>query len=134
MSPIISSEADIESDQNHIELVTGESATVQPMMLHKYIVNKSQSADIELTFEPGSLDFERAICILTGVQKDSPESIEGNMGFLAVIAELTDANPVGRFKDQLEKAKLQSGWHAYKTLLLQKYAKDEDILAAVKKN
>lgn len=134
MSPDISSGADIESDQNHRELATGESATVRPKMLHKYIVNNSQSADIQLTFEPGSLDFERGICILTGIQKDNPESIEGNMGLLAVIAELTDANPVGNFGEQLDQAKLKSGWHAYKTLLLQKYAKDEDILAAVKEN
>ncbi|KAF4470746.1 hypothetical protein FALBO_2347 [Fusarium albosuccineum] len=119
-------------DQNRQYLAQGQSATVQPGTLHKYIVGAS-STTVELTFEPGTLGFERAMCILRGMQIDDPDSIEGDMGLVAVIAQLSDSNPVGAFKDALLAAKAEPGWQERFERLVQQYAKDEDLLSAVRR-
>lgn len=97
-------------------LASGESATVPPNVLHKYLVG-SQETTIRLTFEPGNLNFERAMRILAGAQRDgiykpfvgSGEGSEEGLVFKAVIANLTDANCVGDEKALLDRVLLQKG-------------------------
>ena len=62
-------EAILEVHETEIQVGKG-STTIPPGVLHKYQVGK-EGAVVCLTFKPGSVSFEKAMCVLRGVQKDN---------------------------------------------------------------
>lgn len=50
-------------------LKKGDSATVKKDTIHRYAVG-TKTTVVRLTFEPGNLNFEKAMCILSGVQDE----------------------------------------------------------------
>lgn len=119
---------DVWNDDQKITLKAGESATIKKGTLHKYLVGDIKTV-IEVTFEPGSADFEKAMCILRGVQADGlyqnfSDPAEETLMFTAIITELTDSATTGETHDQLKKLYEEKGEQiaAEKKWLLEKYA------------
>ncbi|RFU33307.1 hypothetical protein B7463_g3024, partial [Scytalidium lignicola] len=115
------------------ELKIGESVTVPTGQLHTF-----KAGDVEtkttVTFEPGSLNFERAMLIMRGTQRDGTYQEFGiptpeNMVFLAVLGELTNTNQVGDVKVHMDALYAQKGDEivAKKKELLGKYATEEQL-------
>lgn len=114
-------------------LAIGESATVPPGALHNFLVGDEETT-CTVTFEPGYLDFERAMLIMRGTQKDGiyqefGKPDEHNLKFMAVLAELTNSNAVGDVKGMLGELYASKGEEikALKKELLEKYASDEEL-------
>lgn len=90
-----------------ITLTPGQSATVPVTKVHRYTVG-DQPTTVQLTFEPGSLDFEKAMLIIAGAQKDKEQGQTSsvpyendNRSFMAVIANLTNSTFVGEAGDEM---------------------------------
>ena len=90
-------------------LTLNESNTVPPNTLHKYLVGEEPTT-IRVTLEPGNLDFERAMLIMEGTQREGTyksfvgagEEAEEAQIFKAVIVGLTNAYCVGEEKERLD--------------------------------
>jgi hypothetical protein len=127
-------EGDLSGDTLHAtELKIGESATVAVGQLHTFQAGDTETKTT-VTFEPGSLGFERTILIMQGMQRDgtylefgvpTPES----MPLLAVIGELTDTNNIGEVKKALDAVCAERGNEIAekKRELIEKYATDEHL-------
>ena len=127
------SEASLEAKTLQI----GESVTIPPGKLHKFLVGEEEATNI-VTLEPGSLDFERAMLIMRGTQRDgiyqefgNPD--ENNLMFMAVLAELTNSNAIGEVKEMLDRLYASRGdeIQAKKMELLGKYASDEQLRQSI---
>ncbi|KAH8886171.1 hypothetical protein GQ53DRAFT_796839 [Thozetella sp. PMI_491] len=120
------------------QLGIGESATVPIGILHKFQAGED-GCTCEVTFEPGTLDFERAMLIMRGTQKDgsyqswASGADQSNALLLAVMGDLTDSHAVGKDADLLgEQLKIKAAEIALlKEELLAKYATDELVMEAI---
>jgi hypothetical protein len=114
-------------------LSIGESATVPIGTLHNFLAG-DEGCTCSVEFAPGALDFERAMLIMRGTQKDGVYQEFGkpdanSMMFLAVLSELTDTHPVGQVKDMMDKLyeTQKESIEAKKKELLEKYATDMQL-------
>lgn len=114
-------------------LKIGEPVTVPPGRLHNFLVGDKETTS-KVIFEPGNLDFERAMMIMRGTQRDhiyqehnSPT--EENTVYMAVMGELLNATAVGETKAMLDGLYAIKGdeIQAKKKELLGKYASDEQM-------
>ena len=105
-----------------------ESVTVSPKQLHYFLVEGAE-ATVTMTFKPGALDFERAILIMRGTQRDGTYQGYNDLIFMALLAELTDSTGVGDTKkvlDELYESRSDE-IQGKKRQLLEKYASDEQL-------
>lgn len=118
------SEASIEAKS----LKVGESVTVPPKQLHYFLVGEEE-AIVTVTFEPGALDFERAMLIMRGTQRDGIYQGYSDFIFMAVLGELTNSTGVGEAKKMLDGLYATKGdeIQAKKMELLAKYASDDQM-------
>jgi quercetin dioxygenase-like cupin family protein len=109
-------------------LEVGESVTVPPKQLHYFLVGEGE-VTVTMTFEPGALDFERAMLIMRGTQRDGIYQGYNDFVFMAVLGELTNSTGVGEAKKMLDElyASRRDEIQAKKTELLEKYASDEQL-------
>jgi hypothetical protein len=127
----------LESSFQAKELQIGESVTVQPGQLHKFLVGDEETTN-KVTFEPGALDFERAMLIMRGTQRDGvyqefSSQTADNAIFMAVLEELLNAFPTREVKEMLDglrKAKRKE-IEAKKKELVGKYASDKQMREAL---
>lgn len=126
-----------ESSFQSKELKIGESVTVAPGQLHKFLIGEEETTN-KVIFEPGTLDFERAILVMRGTQRDGiyqefSSQTEDNAIFMAVMGELLNAFPVGEMKPILDGLYQVKGEAiaAKKKELVGKYASDEQLREAL---
>ncbi len=106
----------------------GTSVTVMPKQLHYFLVGEEE-VTVTMTFEPGALDFERAMLIMRGTQRDGIYQGYNDFIFMAVLGELTNSTGVGEAKEMLDGlyASRRKEIQAKKTELLGKYAPGERL-------
>lgn len=102
----------------HLELA--QAMSIGPNTLHHYVAGKA-GATVTVTLEPGNLDFEQAIRIAQGLERDAAYSSFGageeDQALLrAVMAELMDAHH-GQAEASLHSPQLK----ALKEVLLGRY-------------
>ena len=119
-------------------LQIGESITVPPGQLHNFLVGDEETTN-QVTFEPGNLDFERAMLIMRGMQSDRVYQEHGNPAeanpvYMAVMGELLNAGVVGEMKEMMSGLYASRGdeIQAMKRELLVKYASDEQMQGSLK--
>jgi quercetin dioxygenase-like cupin family protein len=83
-----------------------QSGTIKKNTVHHYQVGANGTV-VKITLEPGNLNFENAMRIITGTQADNAYSQlstvdKDNLTFMAVIADLTNSNYVGETGAVLE--------------------------------
>ncbi|KAI1615160.1 hypothetical protein EDD37DRAFT_649839 [Exophiala viscosa] len=115
-------------------LAIGESITVPPGQLHNFLVG-DEGASSKVTFEPGNLDFERAMLIIRGTQRDNlyqehASMTEENAIYMAVMGELLNAGAVGELKAMMDGLYATKGdeIRGKRRELIAKYASDEQML------
>ncbi|KAK5194809.1 hypothetical protein LTS03_010768 [Exophiala xenobiotica] len=113
-------------------LDVGASVTVVPKQLHYFLVGEEE-VTVTMTFEPGALDFERAVLIMRGTQSDGTYQGYNDFIFMAVLGELTNSTGVGEAKELLDGlyASSKDEIKAKKAELLGKYASDEHLRALI---
>jgi mannose-6-phosphate isomerase-like protein (cupin superfamily) len=119
-------------------LEIGESVTVPLGQLHNFLVGDEETTS-KVTFEPGNLDFERAMMIMRGTQGDGIYQEHGmqtaeNAIYMAVMGELLNASAVGETKGMLDGLYAVKGdeIQAKKRELVARYASDEQMQINVK--
>jgi quercetin dioxygenase-like cupin family protein len=88
----------------HLELA--QAMSIEPNTPHHYVAGKT-GATVTVTLEPGSPDFEAAIRIMQGLERDAAYSTFGiseadQLLLLAVMAELMDACFTDGAKEQMD--------------------------------
>ena len=119
-------------------LEIGESVTVPSGQLHNFLVGNGETTN-KVTFEPGNLDFERAMMIMRGTQRDGIYQEHGiqtveNAIYMAVMGELLNASAVGETKGMLDGLYAFKGdeIRAKKGELVARYASDEQMQSNTK--
>lgn len=119
-------------------LKIGESITVPAGQLHNFLVGEEETTN-KVVFEPGSLDFERAMLIMRGTQKDGiyqehGSPTEDNMIYMSMMGELLNATAVGATKGMLDGLYASKGNEIQKTKmeLVSRYASEEQMRNSVR--
>lgn len=107
----------------HLELA--QAMSIEPHTPHHYVAGKT-GATVTITLEPGHLEFEQAIRIMQGLERDASFSTFGNteedqLLLFAVMAELSDMHVTGDAKEQQEKLRHSPKAKALKEALLAQY-------------
>lgn len=120
-------------------LKIGEAMTVPKSTGHTFLAGE-EGCRVLAIFEPASVDFERVGLIMRGLQEDGGYSswgggpTEANALLVSVLTELTNTYPL-LDKDSEMMAKQDKEAHEkFKKHLIEKYATDEMIKAAVEKD
>ncbi|KAL7795949.1 hypothetical protein V8C37DRAFT_372627 [Trichoderma ceciliae] len=116
----------------------GEDRTVPILTAHTFLAGE-EGCQVRVTMEPAAVDFERVVLIVRGLQEDGGYSswgggpTEANALMVSVICELTNSHPVlDKDNDMVEKQDRESH-EEFRNHLIEKYATDEMIKAAVGK-
>ncbi|KAM0250736.1 hypothetical protein ACHAQJ_008491 [Trichoderma viride] len=119
-------------------LKVGEAMTVPKGTAHTFLAGE-EGCRAMVTFEPATVDFERVGLIMSGLQGDGGYSswgggpTEANALLVSVLTELTDSHPLlQKDSDMIEKQDNEAH-EKFKKHLIEKYATDEMIKAAVEK-
>lgn len=107
----------------HLELA--QAMSIEPHTPHHYVAGKT-GATVTVTLEPGHLEFEQAIRIMQGLERDAAYSgfgisEEDHSLLHAVITELMDAQLTGDGKEQQEELLHSPKAKALKEALLAQY-------------
>lgn len=118
------------------KLEVGEEKTVPKFTAHTFLAGE-EGCQVRVTFEPATVDFERVLLIMRGLQKDAQYKSWGdgpseeNALLVSVLTELTGTYPiVSKDSEMLEKQDKEAH-EKFKKELISKYATDEMIKAAV---
>jgi len=89
-----------------VHLEKGQTLSIEKNTLHHYVAG-SKGAEVIITIEPGSVDYENAVHITNGLHQHGIdfglETIEkNNLAFMAIIAELTNSNALAENKKQID--------------------------------
>lgn len=94
---VIEGEIDIWNGFGKVHLEKGQTVSIEKNTLHHYVVGEKGTV-LDITFMPGHLNFENAIRIFQGIERDgtdnhfsTPEAAD--IALLAIIMELTESNP-----------------------------------------
>ena len=110
-------------------LVPGKPVTIPILTLHSFVVTEDDTR-VKITFNPGSLGWEKVISIMSGTQKDgvfhkliSPEA-PSHPAWLAILGQFTNTIFVGEALDRVEayRSKNSAEIAALQEELVQKYA------------
>jgi quercetin dioxygenase-like cupin family protein len=119
------------------DLKIGESVTVLPGQLHNFLSGDGETTS-QVIFKPGNLDFERAMLIMRGTQRDNIYQEHNVMSdenaiYMAVMGELLNAAPVGPTKTMMDGlyATKADEIQAKKEELVAKYASEEQMRNSV---
>ena len=91
----------LEADGEIIRLQPGESATVQPMTVHRFFNETNQRIRFMVSLKPGSEGFEKVLQIAYGMACDGlvrPSGAPKSLQHLALIATIGETNLPGIFK------------------------------------
>jgi quercetin dioxygenase-like cupin family protein len=99
-------ELDVWNGFGKVHLELAQAVGIERNTVHHYVAGKT-GAILTITLEPGSTDVEKAIQIMQGIQHDGTyvqlNTAEGSrLIFSTLMAQLTDSNPVGDAKEQME--------------------------------
>jgi quercetin dioxygenase-like cupin family protein len=137
LTVFISPDQTVESFQLHA-LEIGQSLTVPPLQLHNFLAGPA-GASTRMTFTPGNLDFERAMLIMAGTQRDGiyqehVSQTAENAIYMAVMGELLNASAVGEVKGGLDGLYAMKGKEieVLKRELVERYASEEMMRESVK--
>lgn len=120
-------------------LEVGQTATIPRYTAHKFLAGPN-GCRVLTSFEPAALGFERIALIMRGLQADAnyhefgSGANEENALFLSVFEDLSDSHPL--MNSDIEMIKSQDGekHSRLKQELIDKYATDDMIKAAVEQN
>jgi quercetin dioxygenase-like cupin family protein len=119
------------------DLKIGEPVTVPSGQLHNFLAGDEETT-AKVIFLPGNLDFERAMLIMRGTQRDNiyqehNSMTEENAIYMAVMGELLNANPVGQTKMMMDGLYAVKGEEiqTMKKKLVAKYASEEQLRSSV---
>ncbi|RFU78694.1 hypothetical protein TARUN_3541 [Trichoderma arundinaceum] len=129
---------DAEAMKEHV-LGIGQQMTVPKHTAHTFLAGED-GCRVLATFEPASVDFERVMLIMRGLQ-DADEykswgkgANEENALLVSILSELTDTHPLlARDNEMIEKQDKEAH-EKLKNSLIAKYATDDMIKAVVAKN
>lgn len=107
----------------HLELA--QAMSIEPNTPHHYVAGKT-GATVTMTLEPGHLNFEQAIRMAQGLQRDAAYSSfganeEDQLLLRVVMADLMDAQLTGDAREQAEALRDSSQVKALKEALLGRY-------------
>ncbi|EHK39621.1 uncharacterized protein TrAtP1_006882 [Trichoderma atroviride] len=120
------------------ELKVGESMTVPKSTAHTFVAGE-EGCRCLVTFEPATVNFERVGLIMLGLQADSEYSswgggpTEANALMVSVLTELTDSYPLLDKDNEMLQKQDKEAHEKFKKHLIEKYATDDMIKAAVAK-
>lgn len=120
------------------ELKVGEAMTVPKFTAHTFVAGE-EGCRCLVTFEPATVNFERVGLIITGLQADSEYSswgggpTEANALMVSVLTELTDSYALLDKDSEMLQKQDKEAQEKFKKHLIEKYATDDMIKAAVAK-
>ncbi len=120
-----------------IQLEPGKPVTIPINTLHAFKVTENQT-QVRITFEPGSLGWEKIILIMQGATRDgifhkfSSSETEAGAPFLSILGEFSNTIFVGEAFDQIEAYRSQNGTQidSLKADLVAKYATEAHLKKA----
>ena len=117
-----------EASWETVTVQAGQSVTLHPRELHYFLVGEEE-VTVTMTFEPGTLDFERAMLIMRGTQRDGTYRGYDDLIVTAVLGELTETTGIGEMKKMLDGLYASRGEEIKdrKRELVEKYASDEQL-------
>ncbi|KAJ4863129.1 hypothetical protein T069G_04083 [Trichoderma breve] len=121
-----------------IPMKIGEDNTVPKHTAHTFRAGE-KGCRVITTFEPAAVDFERVMLIMRGLQEDAEYkswgggATEENAMLVSVLSELTDSHPLLDKDSEMLDKQDKEAHNKFKSELINKYATDEMLKAAVAK-